>query len=234
MQAEITLKARSKAQQKLEELEGLLLSHKQSERERQYAKRYHKVSSDLTSPYFAAVPDIVKLSVPRSLFEVCFIPEAIPAAQVRFFERVKLERRIKQLEASLPSSSTTKQASLQPELVKLQKDLQVPDSFNTSGSHTALLFAVGSGNLLASRLQCLVGGDLFVLALQYVKYFPPGRKYVSVLKKATTPEGQDQLELQRQSLRSLVDQRMANEALVAEPDEGQSLVAAGLPAAQVR
>lgn len=42
-QSEKTAKARVKAQQKIAELQSLLLEHKQVARERQLAVRYHKV-----------------------------------------------------------------------------------------------------------------------------------------------------------------------------------------------
>jgi len=45
--------------------------------------------------------------------------------------------------------------------------------------------------------------------LQYVRHFPPGMKYVSLLRQASTPEAQAELELKRAKLRGMVAQRLA-------------------------
>ena len=45
MQANLPLKARAKGKQKLEELQQLLVDHKQADKARQYAVRYHKASA---------------------------------------------------------------------------------------------------------------------------------------------------------------------------------------------
>lgn len=60
--------------------------------------------------------------------------------------------------------------------------------------------------------------------LQYVIHFPKGEKYVSLLKDADTPEAQTRLEEERTRLKKLVKLQLAEMALVAEADEGRSLV----------
>ena len=56
--------------------------------------------------------------------------------------------------------------------------------------------------------------------MQYVKFFPRGHKYVSIIKQADTAEGQAQLDAQRNTLRQLVKQRLADAAMLAEGNEG--------------
>ena len=58
--------------------------------------------------------------------------------------------------------------------------------------------------------------------LQYVLHFPKGEKYVSLLKKADNEEAQLALDKERSRLRAIVRQQLADEALVADVDEGKS------------
>lgn len=60
--------------------------------------------------------------------------------------------------------------------------------------------------------------------LQYVLNFPKGEKYVSILRDATDPVAQQHLESERQRLREIIKKQLAEEALLAEPDEGRTLV----------
>lgn len=61
--------------------------------------------------------------------------------------------------------------------------------------------------------------------LQYVLNFPKGEKYISILKSAEDPEAQAHLEAERSRLRGLVQQQMAEAALLGDADEGRSLAA---------
>ena len=56
--------------------------------------------------------------------------------------------------------------------------------------------------------------------LQYVLNFPKGEKYVSLLKDAADPEAQAALEAERDRLRGLVRQKIADERMISEVDEG--------------
>lgn len=51
-------------------------------------------------------------------------------------------------------------------------------------------------------------------------HFPKGEKYVSVLKDAATPEAQEALNQERERLRVLVRERIADEKMLAEVNEG--------------
>lgn len=62
--------------------------------------------------------------------------------------------------------------------------------------------------------------------LLYVMHFPKGEKYVSILKSCDNPEAQAALDAERHRLKVIVRKRMAEEALIAEADEGRSLLAA--------
>ena len=56
--------------------------------------------------------------------------------------------------------------------------------------------------------------------LQYVQNFPKGEKYVSLLKDAADPEAQIALDAERERLRALVRQRVADEIMLSEVNEG--------------
>lgn len=65
-------------------------------------------------------------------------------------------------------------------------------------------------------------GEIFAIVfLQYVLHFPRGEKFVSLLKQAETPEAQEILEKERARLRALVQQSLADEALIGDEDEGK-------------
>lgn len=66
--------------------------------------------------------------------------------------------------------------------------------------------------------------------LLYVRHFPKGEKYVSLLRDAQDPTAQQHLQQQRARLRALVAQQLAEQAAVTEADEGAAL-ASGLAAA---
>lgn len=63
---------------------------------------------------------------------------------------------------------------------------------------------------------------------QYVKYFPRGERYVSLLRDADDPAGQARLEAERARLRALVRRQVADLAMLTQPDEGVG-AAASLP-----
>ena len=68
---------------------------------------------------------------------------------------------------------------------------------------------------------------------QYVVHFPRGEKYVSIMKQADSAEDQAGLDAERNRLRALVSQQLAEAAMLAEPDEGVSLPAASATALAV-
>lgn len=78
---------------------------------------------------------------------------ASPLLQIRFFERVKLERQLRRLEAQLAEAGA-------------------------QGNEGGTAYA------LQQQVQQLTQD------LQYVKHFPKGEKYVSLLREADTPEAQ--------------------------------------------
>lgn len=109
---------------------------------------------------------------------------AIRYHRVRFFERVKLERRLKQLQRAERQAAAGKAPPLPAadtaELAQVKEDLE------------------------------------------YVLHYPKGEKYVSLLKDAEDPAAQEHLIKERARLRALVKQQLAEEALLAEADEGRS------------
>jgi hypothetical protein len=102
--------------------------------------------------------------------------------KIRFFERIKLERRLAKLSRQQASGKSLSSAE-ENEMQQLIEDLQ------------------------------------------YVLNFPKGEKYISILKTADDPEAQAHLEAERTRLRRLVQQQMAEAALVGDADEGRSLAA---------
>ena len=62
--------------------------------------------------------------------------------------------------------------------------------------------------------------------MQYVLFFPPAEKYVSVIKDPGELEGEarEKLESERKRLRGLAFVRRAEQAMVNEADEGVGLV----------
>lgn len=56
--------------------------------------------------------------------------------------------------------------------------------------------------------------------LQYVLNFPKGEKYVSVLMDAADPDAQAALEAERARLRVLVQQKIADNKMLSEVNEG--------------
>lgn len=59
--------------------------------------------------------------------------------------------------------------------------------------------------------------------LEYVMNFPPGERYVALLKDATDAVSQAHLDSERTRLRALIKHRMKESALVNEVDEGKSI-----------
>ena len=74
----------------------------------------------------------------------------------------------------------------------------------------------------ACRLQLTKG----LLRMQYVLFFPPAEKYVSVIKDPGELEGEarQKLESERRRLRGLAFARRAEQAMVNEADEGAGLL----------
>ena len=82
----------------------------------------------------------------------------------------------------------------------------------------------------ALALQNLQG----LMTVQYVTHFPKGEVYVSIIKSAESPEAQKELDEKRARLRALVKESLAEEAMLAEPDEGRRRRAPESQPAQVR
>ena len=69
--------------------------------------------------------------------------------------------------------------------------------------------------------------------LQYVKHFPKTEKFVSLLKQADDPTAQEALDAERTRLRALVRKQLAENALLAEANEGQPQAVSGPLAGEV-
>ena len=119
--------------------------------------------------------------------------------QIRFFERVKLERRLKQLQGKAQRGHALS-ASEQQQMQKWQKDLQVCSWW-----------------CLSKQYQRHTSGNV---CLQYVLHFPKGERYVSILKEATEPEAQAKLDAERIRLKALIKHQLAESAMLTEADEG--------------
>eukprot|EP00884_Botryococcus_braunii_P012586 jgi/Botrbrau1/21328/Bobra.0184s0038.1 len=104
--------------------------------------------------------------------------------KVRFFERVKLERRLKVLDTQV-SRLRDKEKNVPLDMLQVLEQLQDD--------------------------------------LQYVKYFPKGERYVSLLRNAEDAAGQARLDAERERLRALVRRKVADLAMVTQPDEGAGL-----------
>ena len=189
--------------------------------------------------------------------------------QVKFFERVKLERRIDALKKKLGKegiSEEDRQADVTM-LKQCQNDLEVgplqvlPDCqllwLSNASQHSRLVYptmpeggalvyvpidAVQNCPLLPPEqkfgpqwFQCeewwdLSHSQLTADWLQYVMHFPKGEKYVSLLKEATDAQTQAALDAERNRLRGLVRQRLADEKMLSEVNEG--VESQGAPAPQ--
>ena len=120
--------------------------------------------------------------------------------QVRFFERVKLERRIKQIEGKAHRGHVLSSEE-QQQLKQHSENLQV-------SKVTAFV-----------RLHCCSVSESGA-HLQYVLHFPKGERYVSILKSADEPAAQEQLEAERTRLHTIIKRQLAESAMLAEADEG--------------
>ena len=120
VQPDLDPRARSQQAAVLDALNTALAQNQRTELERKYAVRYHKVCQ-----YPAQISCAITLSQRRcnSSIVTGFETQAFMHAceQVRFFERVKLERQIKQLEKKLDTASSNNTAA---ELARLRDDLQ--------------------------------------------------------------------------------------------------------------
>ena len=105
---------KEKSLQKLQQLQKQLQTNKSTELERRYAIRYHKVRG-------CALTAAAVVAVQQAAAAQAFT-QAFSHAQIRFFERVKLERQIKQLQREGPASDGTEH---QQKLQRLRADLQV-------------------------------------------------------------------------------------------------------------
>lgn len=56
--------------------------------------------------------------------------------------------------------------------------------------------------------------------IQYVLDFPKGERYVSILKEAADPEAQASLDAERTRLKSVIRHQLAEDAMLADADEG--------------
>ncbi|WPT15310.1 rRNA-processing protein EFG1 [Picochlorum sp. SENEW3] len=104
---------------------------------------------------------------------------AVRYHKIRFFERIKIERRLSKIKKGIKhASSEEEKENLLKRLAAVQEDLE------------------------------------------YVLHFPKGEKYVSLLRDADTAEAQAHLESERKRLREIVKQKLRDDAIVNEPDEG--------------
>lgn len=104
-QGELDSKARVAQEAKLAELQAKVEDHARTERERKYAVMYHRVrprprpASAVPSTARAAVLTAAPLG--QLMPPLRHVIAAAAVAQVKFFDRVKVERRLKQLEKGL-------------------------------------------------------------------------------------------------------------------------------------
>ena len=151
--------------------------------------------------------------------------------QIRFFERVKLERRIKQLEREAKSVDPSTTAPINTWLAQTREDLQV--SFTSPLTLSLLPVHPASGHVTLGP-SVVVGytiGNILALlkflgmtTLQYVVNYPKGEKYVSLLRNTEDPEAQKALEAERKRIRAKVKQQLADIAMITQPDEGNPQV----------
>ena len=119
--------------------------------------------------------------------------------QIRFFERVKLERGLKQLKGKAQRGHALS-ASEQQQIQKWEQDLQVCRSW-----------------CLCKQYQRHTSVNV---CLQYVLHFPKGERYVSILKAAAEPEAQAKLDAERTRLKTVIKHQRAESAMLTEADEG--------------
>jgi hypothetical protein len=99
MQADLDAKARASTEAKLAKIRAEHEQHKREELERKMAVRYHKVRPDSWLHCLGRYPPSRLPFLPLAdRARVHYIP---PHMQVKFFERVKAERQVKQLQAQL-------------------------------------------------------------------------------------------------------------------------------------
>ena len=119
--------------------------------------------------------------------------------QIRFFERLKLERRLKQLKGKAQRGHALS-ASEQQQMQDWEQDLKVCSSWCQSKQHQ----------------RCTP----LNVCLQYVLHFPKGERYVSILKEAAEPEAQAKLDAERTRLKAVIKHQLAESAMLTEADEG--------------
>ncbi len=118
--------------------------------------------------------------------------------QVRFFERKKIDRHIHHLQQAIsrqPGGKAT--AEQEAELEEWNQKLVVSHCIAAFGTLLpALQSAVDLHTGIEStcdgsaRCVCLCVCVCVALSLQYVRHYPPGHKYIALLKNADTPEAQ--------------------------------------------
>lgn len=97
------------------------------------------------------------------------LPSALARVQVRFFERVKLERRLHRLQAQLAAAEKAAGGG--------GDDASADGAGGTAG-----------GGASAEQLRQQVAA--VKEDLEYVLHFPKAEKFVSLLRQADTPEAQ--------------------------------------------
>lgn len=117
MQEGLDARIHKKEEVRLAELQETAESHRVQELERKYAVRYHKVPAFLPLQFWN-----MQIGCVRPLADCSYT-----TMQIRFFERVKIERRIKQLKRELQSAEPNTDAcsGLQTKLAQATGDLQV-------------------------------------------------------------------------------------------------------------
>lgn len=201
---------RARLEAKLEELKAAHVQHQRQELERKYAVRYHKVSWQEAAGWLAGSarqwqacrarqgPGTAQLagSGKHAGHQACrwaptrrvaHTPGSHPQpptphqSQVRFFERIKLERRIKKLQTQLV----------------VAKGPSAPAAATSAGTGAggASTGNAASGDGIAAAAGSTAAQLEAALAaakedLEYVLYFPKAEKYVSILRQADSPEAQ--------------------------------------------
>ncbi len=215
MQPDLDPRARKKQAAVLDALNTALAQNQRTELERKYAVRYHKVCQHPAAVVRRCNPSNIIDLVTQAFVHAC--------EQVRFFERVKLERQIKQLEKKSDTAGSDTTAS---ELARLRDDLQARmAAHNWWSGLQATLDSLHHSRRLHHPGSCAMP-DADLPVMQYVLHFPHGEKYVSIVKQADTAEAQALLDAERSRLHGLIAKQLTEAAMLAEPDEGNALRAA--------
>ncbi len=121
LQEGLDARIQKKEQARLQQLREAAEAHKAQELERKYAVRYHKVHRPKAA---APLNKQGSHALYRTLVAL-LVNLRTTLMQIRFFERVKLERRIKQLERETKADDPSMDGDLHAKLAQAREDLQV-------------------------------------------------------------------------------------------------------------